>query len=120
MLTLATSIIQVMEEIAHTWFPVTSKVAATPDSSVPPLLWSRLLHIVVSTAVELCKGSGDSLVLRIAHRAIVEVVNARYLPSTEAMQAHSSILADYFSGKLAADALKLRRENGGKKREGGH
>ena len=101
-----------MEEIAHTWCPVNSKVA-TPDTTVPPLLWSRLFYTVASVAVEFCKGNGGSLVLRITHRAIAEVVHMRYLASREATQAHSSTLADYFSGKLAADGLK--KKNGGKR-----
>lgn len=104
-----------MEEITHTWCPVNSKVATPDNNTVPPLLWSRLLHTVVSIAVEFCKGSGGSLVLRITHRAISEVVHTRYLPSREAIKAHSSILADYFSGKLAADGLK--KEKNGKKGE---
>ena len=99
-----------MEEIALTWPPFKSKTVAL-TSEVPTLLWSRLLQTLLPTAIKLSRGSGESLVLRLAHRAIAEVIHVQYLSSKEDKMARSSMLADYFSGRLA-DACMYKEKEG--------
>ncbi len=93
--------LQVMEELNRSW--VWSQDTL---SSVPPLVWSKLLHDI-RPLTEFRIGAGNALVLRWAHRQIEEVATSRYL---EHINSAFSMLADYFSGTLAQKSLEREKE----------
>ena len=89
--------LQVMDEVIER-----QGSATTHLSALPPLLWSQLYH-GLTPFMELRRGTGDAVVLRWSHKSLQECASGRYLGSEEVLCARSTMLADYFSGRLAVE-----------------
>ena len=75
--------------------------------SVPPIVWSKLqkkLHPLLQFRI----GVGGALVLRWAHRQVEEVAAVQYLGLHHVKGGFKafSMLAEYFSGRLAQERNK--------------
>ena len=69
-------------------------------------MWSRLLQDLLEAVLEFSVGDGGIMVLRCKGRFVEEAVTERYLHDSAARLAISNKLADYFSGKVAEEAVK--------------
>eukprot|EP00960_Hanusia_phi_P072768 767874-Hanusia_phi.AAC.1 len=71
-----------------------------PMRRLPPLVFSRLRRDLGDYLVE--RGENGVPVLNLYHRQFWELAGSRYFSSPDVQQRQFSLLADYFSGELAA------------------
>ncbi|XP_008822868.1 NACHT domain- and WD repeat-containing protein 1 [Nannospalax galili] len=90
---------EVLQAVYQDWTPPSKEVLR-----FPPLLWVRLRrdleHCLTRRPVDGC------MLLAIAHRQLVEVVQVRYLSGPEKAKRHS-VLANFFSGAWSQGTKKL-------------
>ena len=85
-------------------------MAPQPINQVPVMAWSHLLHDLYPHLLCFRLAEGGVCVLQWKQRTLHEIAVERYLKTEEESISVCSVLASYFSGKMALELTGLQRK----------